>query len=189
MEIVDLEKLDIALTYIDRIANGNNPVNNAPADDSDVLNNPNLIRCMFFIKEILQEVKRNNGVIGGKSTKRGKAEFPFEVLKDFKYQEDTAISKIVAQINQLINEDLYKKIMVKSIIQWLVSNEYLSEVRDGETGKVTKTPTKKGMQLGIRAENRNFNGREYQAIIYNRQAQEYLVENLESIMTGEENKK
>ena len=60
MESVDMKKLETAIVYLQRISDGNNPINNLPADEDSVLNNPNVIRCMFFVKEILEEVKRNN---------------------------------------------------------------------------------------------------------------------------------
>ena len=49
--------------YLQRIADGNNQVNNMPAKEDSVLNNPNVIRCMYFVKEVLEEVKRNDGFI------------------------------------------------------------------------------------------------------------------------------
>lgn len=58
---IDMNKLDKAILYLQRIADGNNPVNNMPADDDAVLNNPNVIRCMFYVKDILEEIKRNGG--------------------------------------------------------------------------------------------------------------------------------
>ena len=50
MESVDIKKLETAIAYVQRIAEGNNPINNTPADEDPVLNNPNVIRCMFFVK-------------------------------------------------------------------------------------------------------------------------------------------
>lgn len=187
MEIVDLNKLETALTYVDRITNGNNPVNNMPVGDDNVLNNPNLIRCMFFIKDILQEVKRNDGVIGSKPKKKGKADFPYDVLKDFQYQEDTTISKFVDQINQLIDVEVYKKVTTKPITQWLLLNKYLMQITENGTDRMTKRPTEKGNQLGIRVEDRVYGAREYQAVVYDRRAQEFLAHNLESILNGEVN--
>lgn len=51
MEKIDLNKLDVAIKYVQRIADGFNPVNNQPAEQDSVLNNPNVIRCMFFSSE------------------------------------------------------------------------------------------------------------------------------------------
>lgn len=47
-------------------------------------------------------------------------------------------------------------------------------------------PTQKGIQLGIRAERRNNSrGMEYILLIYGKQAQEYIFQNLERILCGE----
>lgn len=184
MEVIDSKKLETALIYIDRIANGNNPISNMPAGDDAVLNNPNVIRCMFFVKEVLKEVQRNGGMVGAKPKKREKEEFPYGVVKEYRYQNDTSITKIVEGLNQLIDTEVYKKIGIKTIVQWLILNEYLCEVSD-EAGKIIKKPTVKGEALGIREENREFNGRKYIAVIYNRQAQEFIVHNLEKIINGE----
>lgn len=47
-------------------------------------------------------------------------------------------------------------------------------------------PTQKGIQLGIRAERRNSSrGMDYMLLIYGKQAQEYIVQNLEKILCGE----
>ncbi|CBK74998.1 hypothetical protein CIY_23470 [Butyrivibrio fibrisolvens 16/4] len=67
---IDINKLDTAILYLQRIADGKNPVNNMPAESDSVLNNPNVIRCMYFTKEILEEVKRNGGNIGKKFSKK-----------------------------------------------------------------------------------------------------------------------
>ena len=63
MDIVDIEKLETAIIYMQRITEGRNPVNNMPEDEDSVINNPNVVRCMFFVKEILEEIKRNDGYI------------------------------------------------------------------------------------------------------------------------------
>ena len=57
MEPVDLVKLETAIKYVERIAEGNNPVNNLPMEEDAVLNNPNVIRCMYFVKGVLEEVR------------------------------------------------------------------------------------------------------------------------------------
>ena len=73
------EKLEKAIIYVDRIANGCNPVNNSPLTNDSVLNNPNVIRCMYFIKDILKEVYDNGGVISKKNKKYNK-KFDFQLL-------------------------------------------------------------------------------------------------------------
>lgn len=183
MESIDMKKLETAITYIQRIADGNNPVNNMPAEEDAVLNNPNVIRCMFFVKEILEEVRRNNGFIRKRTQSSGKKEFPMEVLKSFSYREDKAISKFVEQINEPVDENVYQKLSYRPISQWLKLNGYLAEEFSQEFDKKITLPTEKGLQIGIRAERRsNASGMDYMLLIYGRQAQEYIVQNMGVIL-------
>ena len=186
MESIDMKKLETAIVYLQRIADGNNPINNLPADEDSVLNNPNVIRCMFFVKDILEEVKRNDGYIGKKAKKSDKLDFPIEMLKSFVYREDKAISRFVDQLNEGLDDNIYKKLNYKPITQWLKLNEFLQEEESLEFKKTITMPTQKGIQLGIRAERRsNSGGMEYMMLIYEKQAQEYIVQNLEKILYGE----
>ena len=73
---IDMQKLEVAMKYIERIADGKNPVNNKPTEEDSVLNNPNVIRCMYFVKEVLTAVKENDGMIGGRTSKPSKSPFP-----------------------------------------------------------------------------------------------------------------
>lgn len=63
METIDMKKLNLAINYVQRIAEGRNPVNNLPSEEDSIMNDPNIIRCMFFIKEVLEEIRRNGGLI------------------------------------------------------------------------------------------------------------------------------
>ena len=186
MESIDMKKLETAIVYLQRIAAGNNPINNLPADEDSVLNNPNVIRCMFFVKDVLEEVKRNGGYIGKKAKKSDKLEFPIETLKTFTYREDKAISRFVDQLNEGLDDNIYKKLSYKPITQWLKLNGFLQEEDNMEFKKTITMPTQKGTQLGIRAERRsNGRGMDYMMLIYGKQAQEYIVQNLEKILLGE----
>ena len=186
MEAIDAKKLETAITYIQRIAEGNNPVNNMPAEDDAVLNNPNVIRCMYFVKEVLEEVKRNNGYIRRKAQKSDKPEFPIEILASFSYREDKAISKFVEQINESVDENVYQKLSYRPISHWLKLNGFLVEEFSQEFNKKITLPTEKGIRLGIRTERRSsVRGEDYMLLIYGKQAQEYIVQNMKAILSGE----
>ena len=90
MKEFDLDKLEKAIIYAERMADGREPYSNKPVEN-EVLNNPNVIRSMFFIREVLQAVKANGGVVGGRQPKTvPAASFPFEVLEQFEYEVDKA---------------------------------------------------------------------------------------------------
>ena len=47
MREFDVQQLSVAIEYVKRLANGNNPVNNSPLPADDALNNANDIRCII----------------------------------------------------------------------------------------------------------------------------------------------
>lgn len=113
-------------------------------------------------------------------------ELPIETLKSFTYKEDKAISRFVDQLNEGVDDNIYKKLSYKPITQWLKLNGFLQEENNLEFKKTITMPTQKGIQLGIRAERRNNSrGMEYILLIYGKQAQEYIFQNLERILCGE----
>ena len=68
MKQFDIEKLDKAIIYAERMADGRVPYSNQPTEN-EVLNNPNVIRSMYFIKEVLEEVRANDGLVGRRARK------------------------------------------------------------------------------------------------------------------------
>ena len=184
MKKVDLTKLDVAIKYVERIANGCNPVNNVPLENNDILNNPNIIRCMYFIKDVLEEVQNNGGVIGGKSGKEPALPFPIEILDRFSYIEDKSITHVLNQIYEPIAESNIKKVSVTKVIAALKDDGYLLDELNPETGKTRKVPSVKGKELGIYMLEREYNGRMYQSVTYNRNAQEYVVSLVRKLVEG-----
>lgn len=65
MKDFDINKVKIAYTYLTRMADGRDPVTNHSVEN-EILDNPNVIRCLHYVCEILEEVKINNGLVGKK---------------------------------------------------------------------------------------------------------------------------
>ena len=175
MKQFDQIKLDVAIKYVERLADGCNPVNNVPLENEDILNNPNIIRCMYFIKDVLEEVRRNGGLIGGKAGKAPTFPFPIDVLDEFAYTEDKSITHVLNQIYEPIADMNVKKISVTKVTAALKEEGYLLDEPNPETGKTRKIPSEKGKQLGIYLVEREYNGRMYESVTYNKNAQEYVV--------------
>lgn len=175
MKQFEQERMDIAIKYVERIADGHNPVNNEPLVNDNILNNPNMIRCMYFIKDVLEEVQRNGGIVGGKSGKGSTLPFPLEVLDEFTYTEDKSITHVLNQIYEPIGERNVKKVSINKVTAALKDDGYLLEEPNLETGKTRKVPSAKGKELGIYLVDREYNGRMYQSVTYNKNAQEYIV--------------
>ena len=61
---------------------------------------------------------------------------------------------------------------------------YLNVVEDWDNKNKT-IPSDKGRQLGIYTEEReSMQGRKYEAVIYNKDAQEFIVKNMANILDG-----
>lgn len=176
MKQFDQAKLDIAIKYVERIVDGCNPGNNVPLENDDILNNPNIMRCMYFIKDVLKEVRSNGGIIGGKNGKEPALPFPIDVLDNFTYAEDKSITHVLNQIYEPMSDLNVKKISVTKVTAALKEEGYLLDEPNLETGKTRKVPSEKGRELGIYLIEREYNGRMYQSVTYNKNAQEYVVE-------------
>ena len=193
MEVVDTKKLEIAIQYLQRITEGHNPVNNIPVDDDSAIKNPNVVRCMLFIKEVLEEVKRNDGYIGRRPrTNRdsSKQEYPLDALKEFRYSEDKSVSRLVDQFNGLTDLTVFQKLTYKPIIAWLKQNGYLRDEQDEGTSKKHTLVTEKGSEVGIKSELRkDSKGQEFIYITYSRTAQEFIVSNMDKILSLDDTRK
>ena len=193
MEVVDTKKLEIAIQYLQRIIEGHNPVNNIPVDDDSVIKNPNVVRCMLFIKEVLEEVKRNDGYIGRRPrTNRdsSKQAYPLEALKEFRYSEDKSVTRLVDQFNSLTDLAVYQKLTYKPIIAWLKQSGYLREEQEEGISKKRTLVTDKGSEIGIKSELRkDSKGQEFVYITYSRTAQEFIVSNMDKILSLDDTRK
>ena len=47
--------------YIDKLANGINPLDDSSIPEDDIVNNVRISRCFFFISDILNKVIENDG--------------------------------------------------------------------------------------------------------------------------------
>ena len=189
MYVVDTKKLETAILYLQRMTEGNNPVNNIPEDDGSVIKNPNVVRCMEFIRSVLVELKQNDGYIGRRPLKNRdntKEEFPLDCLVEFKYQEDKNITKFVEQLNGYIDTTKYKRVVYTSIRKWLMEQGYLEERIDENLGKRVTVASDKGKKIGIESRRiEKENGRIYIQNVYGKQAQELLVDNLGKIINND----
>ncbi len=182
MKQIDLEKLENALLFVERIAEGRNPVDGSVCDGDCVLNNPDVIRSMFFVKDTLMAVKECKGVIGKRASAAAKSDFPLESLAHFEYSGEKTITKFVEQLNTGIDTESCQKMKYKTITDWLKENEYLKEIQDPILGKATVS-TDKGNFIGItHSLETSMNGRSYYRVTYNKEAQAFLVRSIPEMM-------
>lgn len=178
---IDLKRLETSIEYLKRMAEGKNPINNEPLENESILNNPNVIRCLYFVEDVLRQVYEADGRI--QISKKKKA-FPITHVYNFEYRKDLSITHFVEQLNENLDESAYKKLSYTKITGWLKLAGYLNVIEDWDNKNKT-VPTDKGRQLGIYTEEReSMQGRKYEAVIYNKEAQEFIVNNMVNILDG-----
>ncbi|MBE5955123.1 MAG: hypothetical protein E7253_01585 [Lachnospiraceae bacterium] len=90
------------------------------------------------------------------------------------------------QIRDMVDNPNIKMIGYRCVTDWLKVSGCLKEDIDIYTGKKVTKVTEKGKKLGIYEEERTSQrGDVYLVIMYNRQSQEFLAENIEKIINGE----
>lgn len=183
--MTDLEKIQYTKNFIDKLAKGINPLTGEAIPEKELLNNIRVSRCLFYVSSILQEMcyELTSNRINNKTKRNSKSQFHItdNQLEAFAYStHGMYIGDIVFQLNTLIDTDGMRKINYKQITNWLISQEYLY-VFTMDNGLKCKRPTRAGLDLGIREELRHGNKGDYYVLIYNENAQKFVVSSCNSI--------
>lgn len=177
----DLEVLERAKTYMDKLANGINPLNDEPVGEEEILNNVRLARCFFYVSDVLRQVIENGGVVQKKKKRRASFHISDEELNGFEYSDmPISITHVVNRINNLINQNEVKKLSYKVVSAWLKEMGLLEDA-NGRYGKAKTCPSEMGIEMGLSIEKRMSTRGEYFAVYYNRNAQEFIVNHIQQI--------
>ena len=82
--MTELEKIEYAKSFIDKLANGINPIDGTQIPEGDIVNNVRLSRCFFYVSDILRQVIENGGVNAPQYAKRIK-KLPFALTEEQKH--------------------------------------------------------------------------------------------------------
>lgn len=183
--MTELEKIAYAKSFIDKLANGINPLDGQPIAENDIVNNVRLSRCFFYVSDILRRVIENGGTTPPKKTPKSAFSITLEQISGYSYSDTPiTVSEIAKKINDLIDTNRFKRITYSQIAKWLLSVNALEEQTSAD-GKIRKCPTKFGRELGISALTKIGKNGEYQAVVYDKRAQAFIVENIEAILSLE----
>ena len=186
--MTEIEKIAYAKSFIDKLANGINPLDDTPIPDDDITNNVRLSRCFFYVSDILRQVYENGGVIKPKRTPKIPFAVTLEQLEKFEYSADPiAVSEIAKRIYAMADNENMEKVSYRQINQWLL-NIGMLYLHDFGGRKPVKRPTEEGNQIGITVETRMGRYGEYQVVLYNEDAQRFILDNLEAVAATEAKK-
>ncbi|MBO5287515.1 MAG: hypothetical protein J6B34_05260 [Clostridia bacterium] len=175
--MTELEKIERAKLYIEKLAQGINPLDDSELPPSDIINNVRISRCLFYVLELLEGVSKYEK----KKNKTPRAEFYIteEELSRFNYtSEPRSISQIVNELNSLINIEERKKLQRMKVLEWLLK---IGMIELNEDGK--RVPTDQGFLIGLSLERRRkSNGYIYEYIAYDLSAQQFLIDNIPALI-------
>lgn len=177
---MNLELLKHAKDYIEKMANGINPLNNETIPDNDLINNIRISRCLFYVNSILEKVLETEEHNNKKNKK-----IPFNLDKDtlnnFEYSNTPiTISTIAKELNKLNTNSEMAKLKTTQITNWLINIGILFEKEIN--GKKYKLPTDAGKSIELFTEERIGYKGVYYVVEYPRQSQEFIINNFESLI-------
>lgn len=129
--MTELEKIEYAKSFMDKLANGINPLDDSQIPEEDIANNVRLSRCFFYVSDILRQVIENGGVRPVKVAKPRKQEFALTEEQRSRIQiseRPLPISEIANRLNELIDAETTKKLSATAINNWLVELQMLEAV-------------------------------------------------------------
>lgn len=171
---IDQRKLKVAKDWINKLANGTNPIDGSILPDNDIVNNVHISRCLFYVSSLLDDVGRKKSSSG----KQYELEFQLtsELASKVYIAERTGIAMFVKEINKVIPENM-NPLSASKVTQWLVSVGYLEELEESD-GRKYKSPTELGTSIGMTSSWRDGTHGQYLAVSYDANAQHFILENL-----------
>lgn len=179
--MTELETMQRAKMYMDKLAQGIDPISNQEVPDDSVLNNVRLARCFFYVSDVLGKMIANGGVIGGKPKLQAFTISPDQLAQVPVSQEPVRITQLVDMIGAAVENPQMKKLSTTTITNWLLEKGFL-EKQMGPDGKSRRVPTQNGLMLGLSTETRQGQYGEYQAVFYSAAAQQFVLDNLPDIL-------
>ena len=176
--MTELDTMKRAQMYVQKMAEGINPLTDEAVEDSDMINNVRISRCLYYVSDILKQVIANNGVVGSKPS----SNIPFFITDEQRAQlvpfgRPVFAKELVEKINEITAENRCKKFAARWITEYFVSLGMLEEVYNG------KTATESGKEFGIVTESRiSMRGSEYPVNKYTPDAQRFILDNLDAIL-------
>lgn len=180
--MTELETMQRAKMYMEKLANGINPIDDSVIPGEEVVNHVRLSRCFFYVANVLDQVIENGGIRTQRLNKKVPFYLPVARREMFAFSmEPITVSEIVKRINALISQEEMERLTTTMLTQWLLSVEMLTIVTDPQSRQL-KRPTPRGQAMGIQLESRVGMKGEYAVVIYNLDAQHFVLDNLDAAL-------
>ena len=185
--MTEYQKIEQAKHYLEKLAYGVDPFTGQKLRDYSTLNQVELTRCFFYVADILDRVMQTLPIESNAEAQSSKLRFKISEEKRRSIpisHSKLKISEFTQVINKHVNDPSRKKLAPATISNWLFKKGFLiQEIQPNGTS--SRIPTAEGNAIGLTAKkSRGLNG-EYIAVYYNSNAQRFIVDHLDSILSKE----
>lgn len=180
----------VAINLVNDLIEGKNPITKSKFEMETVFSSPEIARALFYIRNVLNNNSSSSSLVETvvNKTKRkaeklrirfDKIDFEEIDFRNFIYEENTGIIKLSKNITKFLNDkQVLFEVQAKDLISWLENEGYL--ITESIESK-KHIPSPMGEALGIEFKDINYNGRMLKMSIYNRYAQQFIIEHLKDI--------
>ncbi len=186
----ELEKIAYAKSFIDKLANGINPLDDTRIPDGDIANNVRLSRCFFYVSGLLQkEIEREKKKMY-RAERSARAPFFLTPEQREKYEFDpfpisaSVLARKIRELTDDVKEHKMKGFSYRKINQFLL-NLGMIEWREWENGKMRRFPTADGEAIGLDMYIWEDYGRRSPIIRFSEDAQRFILDNLDAVIATE----
>ena len=184
---MDLQHVERARVYMQKLAQGINPLDDSPVPEQELINHVRLSRCFFFVADVLGQVLAEETAAPKRVTKRPFS-LPFELRDTFDFsQEPIGITELTRRINDLIDQQEMKKLPTTALTDWLKEVGLLQE-QIAADGRSRTMPTERGRSMGICSQERMGQYGAYTAVVYDLPMQRFILDNLDSVTQLEQSR-
>ncbi|MBR2340202.1 MAG: hypothetical protein IKA74_05150 [Clostridia bacterium] len=182
--MTEIETIEYAKSFIDKLANGINPIDDSPIPDGDVINNVRLSRCLFFVSDILRKVIDNGGIPAKKPEAKAKKKREMVVTDEMRlnlkpYAEDVNGSTITRLINNQIPEG-EPRLKMTTLNKWLKQLGLIEKVEI--RGRKCKCPTPMGEEIGMYCKVSESSYGSYCITMFTPEAQQFVLDNIDDLV-------
>ena len=174
-----------AKKILNSLATGVHPITGENIEDDTILNDSQIIQLFNNISELLiQNEQRINKI--------NNSLFLTDEQKQLISISETScsVSELARRIDSVVKKNVVIKFQPVWISNWLVNEGYLTIVKD-EHGKKRKVESSTASSIGLSTEWRETQTqsrtRKYFAIVLSKQAQEFIINNLDEIIENRGN--
>ncbi len=191
-----LQVIQRAKSYMDMLSKGIDPISGELVKNDSTLQQERLQKCFSFVSEILDEIIRTNGIVSMPVTEsspsytivKKKAIFSINQYQrsSIRITNDPIIpSAFIKNINSVVDAETMEKLSLTTINKWLLKQGYLTESKvPTVVNKNIKTLTPLSAQIGVIEQTiiDQKTGEAKTQLLFSRQAQEFILDNIDSIL-------